>query len=126
MPESPKPKSCKLESGEPNPNPRVVCGNSGGVCVCVCACVLGRSVTSHSLRPMDCSSQGSYVCGIFQARILEQVAISDTRALPNSGIKPTSFVLSGGFFTIVPLGKPLETRVTPSILKKISLCWLPL
>ena len=37
---------------------------------------------------------------------------------PNSGIKPTSFVLAGGFYTIVPLGKPLETRVTPSILKR--------
>ena len=88
------------------------------VCVCACACMLSSSVMCYSLRPMDCSSQGSYVHGIFQARILEQVAISDTRALPNSGIKPTSFVLAGGFFTIVPLGKPLETRLPPSILKR--------
>ena len=127
MPGSGKPKSCKLERGEPNSNPRLVFGNRVCVCVfvcvcvcvfvCVCAWVLSRSVTTYSLRPMDCSSQGSYVHGIFQARILEEVAISDTKALPNPGVKPTSFVLAGGFFIIVPLGKPLERRVIPPILK---------
>ena len=44
MPGSPKAKSCKLESGEPNSNPRVVFGNSVcvSVCVCVCVCVCVR------------------------------------------------------------------------------------
>ena len=37
------------------------------------------SAVSHSLRPMDCSPPGSSVHGIFQARILEWVAISSSR-----------------------------------------------
>ena len=35
---------------------------------------------------MDCSLPGFSVCGIFQARILEQVVIPGD--LPNSGINP--------------------------------------
>ena len=38
-----------------------------------------HSVMSDSLRPMDCSPPGSSVHGIFQARILEWVAISYSR-----------------------------------------------
>ena len=48
--------------------------------------------------------------GIFQARILEWVAISYSRGLPDPGIKPTSLMsltLEGRFFTTVPPGKPL-------------------
>ena len=39
---------------------------------------------------MDCSPQGSSVHGIHQARILEWVAISLSRDLPNPGIEPRS------------------------------------
>ena len=55
---------------------------------------------------MDHSPPGSSVHGIFQARILEWVA------MPSSGkpnIKPaalTSLVLAGGIFTTEPPGKP--------------------
>ena len=45
------------------------------VCVCVCVC----SVMSDSCNPMDCSPPGSSEHEIFQARILEQVAISFSR-----------------------------------------------
>ena len=37
------------------------------------------SVVSDSLRPMDCSLSGSSVHGIFQARVLEWIAISFSR-----------------------------------------------
>ena len=37
------------------------------------------SVVSNSLQPRDCSRSGSFVHGIFQARILEWVAISFSR-----------------------------------------------
>ena len=40
--------------------------------------------------PMDCSPPGSSVHGIFQTRILEWVAISFSRGLPNPRIKPAS------------------------------------
>ncbi|CAI9152810.1 unnamed protein product [Rangifer tarandus platyrhynchus] len=39
---------------------------------------------------MDCSPPGSSVCGILQARILEWVAISFSRDLPDPGIEPMS------------------------------------
>ena len=39
---------------------------------------------------MDCSPPGSSVHGIFQLRILEQVAISYSRESPNPGIKSMS------------------------------------
>ena len=51
--------------------------------------------------PMFCNLPGSFVHGIFQASIL--VAISSSRDLPNSGIKPVSLrspALAGRFFTI--------------------------
>ena len=51
--------------------------------------------------PMDSSPPGFSVCGILQARILEWVAISSSRDLPQLGIEPTSLVspaLAGGFF----------------------------
>ena len=50
---------------------------NGEMCVCVCVCVC--SVMSDSCNPMDCSPPGSSEHEIFQARILEQVAISFSR-----------------------------------------------
>ena len=50
---------------------------------------------------MDCSQPGPSAQGIFQARILEQVAISSSKRSV-SGIKPTSLAspaLAGRFFT---------------------------
>ena len=43
--------------------------------------------------PMDCSLPGSSIHGIFQARILEWVAISFSRDLPDPGIEPGSLAL---------------------------------
>ena len=40
--------------------------------------------------PVDCSLPGSSVRGILQARILEWVAISFSRDLPDPGIEPGS------------------------------------
>ena len=62
--------------------------------------------------PMDSSPPGSSVCGIFQARVLEWVAlekIPSPRDLPDPGMEPMSPVspaLAGKFFTIEPPGKP--------------------
>ena len=52
--------------------------------------------------PMDCSSPGSSVREILQARILEWAAISS----PNPGIKLTFPTLAGVFFTTEPPEKP--------------------
>ena len=45
------------------------------VCVCVCVCVFLTQSCLTLCDPMDCIPQGSYVCGILQARILEWVAV---------------------------------------------------
>ena len=56
-----------------------------------CACLVTQSCLTLC-DPMDCILPSSSVHGIFQARILEWVAISYSRDIPNSGIKPTSSV----------------------------------
>ena len=69
---------------------------------CVCVCV---SVTQSCLTlcdPMDSSPPGSSAHGILQARILEWVAVSFFRDLPDAGTKPASPALAGGFFTTEP------------------------
>ena len=45
----------------------------------MCVCVYMHSVVSDSCDPVDCSPPGTSVHGIFQARILEWVAISSSR-----------------------------------------------
>ena len=54
--------------------------------------------------PMDCSLLGSFVHGIFQARILEWLPFPPPGDLPDpeSSVFPT---LAGGFFTTEPPGK---------------------
>ena len=72
--------------------------------VCVCAC----AVLSDSLQPSGHSPPGFSVHGIFQARILEWVAISSFRRSSNPGIEPASLVtpvLAGVLFTSLPPGK---------------------
>ena len=49
--------------------------------------------------PMDHSPPGSSVHGILHARILEWIAISFSRGLPDPGIEPVSPALVRGFFT---------------------------
>ena len=52
------------------------------VCVCVCVCTHAHSVVADSLQP--CSSPGSSVHGISQARIVAWVAISFSRGIFSS------------------------------------------
>ena len=60
--------------------------------------------------PINCSPPGFSLHGIFQARILEvQISFCMSGDLPDPGIELVSTVspaLAGGFFTIVPPGKP--------------------
>ena len=68
---------------------------------------------AQSLRslcgPVECSSPGSSVHGIFQARNTGGGWIPTPGDLPDPGIKPVSLVspaLAGGLFTPAPPGKP--------------------
>ena len=66
-------------------------------------CVHAQSLSLVPLfvTPMDCSTRGSSVHGILQARILEWVANPFFRGLPESGSNRglLSLVLAGGFLT---------------------------
>ena len=72
--------------------------------------------------PMDCSPPGSSVHEILQARILEWVAISFSRGVPDPGIEPGSPELTGGFSTTEPPGKSIKYFY---LLLKISVSWRP-
>ena len=71
----------------------------------------------------DCSLPGSSVHGIPQASIVEWVAMSSSRDLPNPEIElvfPASLSLAGGFFTTEPPEKPLM-----SSRKELKINFLP-
>ena len=63
---------------------------------------------------MYCNSAGSSVHGIFQARILEWVAISFSSDLPDPGIKPVSPALSGvllhSFLSVTQSNSPISVK----------------
>ena len=61
--------------------------------------------------PVDCSPPGSSVHGILQARILEWVAISFSRDLPDPGIEPRSPSLQTDALTSEPPEKPINSQV---------------
>ena len=58
--------------------------------ICHSVCVLVAQLCLTICDPMDCSLPGSSVHGIFHARVLEWVAISSSRGLPDPGIEPMS------------------------------------
>ena len=91
--------------------------------------VFSMYVLSHFTRsylnlcnPTDCSLPGSSVHGILQARVLEWVAVTSFRDLPNSVIEPaslTSPVWAGRlFFVFLPLapsGSPFVFTPPPNV-----------
>ena len=58
------------------------------------------------LRPMYCTSPGSSVHGVSQARALDGLPFPSPGDLPDAGIKPVSPALAGGLITTEPPGKP--------------------
>ena len=54
-----------------------------------------------------CDPPGSFVCGILQARIVEWVATSFSRGLPDPGIEPRSLVLQAILYYLSHQGSPL-------------------
>ena len=70
------------------------------VCVCVCVCVCEVPQSCPTLcHPMDCSLPGFSVHRILQARILEWVAISFSRASSRPRDRTQVFCTAGRFFT---------------------------
>ena len=76
-------------------------------CVCVRACVLSR-VWFFATPCHAAAHKTPLSVEFFQPRILEWVAISNSRYLPNPGTEPISLAspaLAGRFFTTTPPGK---------------------
>ena len=74
------------------------------VCICANSCL-----TLYD--PLDCNLPGSSVHGIFQARILERVAVSSWRRFfqpRNRTLISCISCTTGRFFTAEPSGKPRE------------------
>ena len=63
-------------------------------------CMLHTRSCLTLCNPVDSCPPVSSVHGIFQARIMEWVAISSSGDLAHPGIKPGCPALAGGFFTI--------------------------
>ena len=80
-----------------------------------------HSVVSDSWDPMDCSPPGSSVHGIFQARVLEWIAISFAGDLPNPGIEPRSPALQADSLPTEPRGKSF--CCVPVIFSVINMCY---
>ena len=59
---------------------------------------------------MDCSLSGFSVHGIFQARVLEWIAISFSRDLPDPGIEPGFPALQADALPSEPPGKPASRK----------------
>ena len=79
------------------------------LCVCVCVCSVAQPRPTLC-DPMDCSPPGSSVHRVFQARILEQVAISysaESSQFRNRAHVFCVFCIGRQIFTTMPPGKPL-------------------
>ena len=61
--------------------------------------------------PMDCAHQAPLSIGIVQARILEWIAISFSKDLPNPGTEPRFLTLQADSLLSEPPGKPKNTEV---------------
>ena len=77
--------------------------------VSFCGMVLSHPIMSNFAAPTNCSPLVSSVHGIFQARILEQIAISYFRHVPNQGLNAHLLGLlhrQADSLSLVPPGKP--------------------
>ena len=73
-------------------------------------------------NPMDCSLTGSSIHGIFQARILEWVAISFSRGSSQPGVRTQVFCILGRLFTIWGTRETLQLHAPAAAAKSLQLC----
>ena len=76
-------------------------------------CVLVAQSCPTLCNPMDCSPPGSSVNGILQARILEWVSISYSRASFQLRDRTWVSCIAGRFFTVEPPGEAPVDDISP-------------
>ena len=91
-----------------------------GIILKVCVC----SVMSNSATPWTVAPPGSSAYGIFQARMLEWVAISFSRVSSRPRDRSPVSCIAGRFLTVWATGKPFliltEAQIVPSLAKELS------
>ena len=60
--------------------------------------------------PWTVARQAPLSMEFFRQEYWNELPFSTPGDLPDPGIEPESLALAGGFFTIVPLGKPVQGR----------------
>ena len=99
-----------------------VCAHVGvRVCVCVCACMCVHARAQCSVIPdclwlLCCSTPGSSVHGIFQARILDLVAISSSRGSspPRDQSRVSCVFYPGRWVNSLLQASPMEKAMAPT------------
>ena len=81
------------------------------------------AMSDSSVTPVDCSSVGSSVHGVSQARTLEWVAISFSRGASRPRIEPTSPALQPDSWPLSHLGSPHVVRCL--VAWSCPTCWDP-
>ena len=79
--------------------------------MCVCVCVLFTQLCLTLCDPMNCSPPGSSVHGIFQARILEWVAIPFSRGFSQPRDQTHISHIAGRFFSALATHFSCETML---------------
>ena len=74
----------------------------------LCCCYLVIKSCPTLLQPMDCSSPGSSVHGILQARILAWVPFPSPGDLSHAGIEPESPALQADYLPLSYQGSPVS------------------
>ena len=72
--------------------------------------------------PRDCSPPDSSVHGIFQEEYWNRLLFPTAGDLPDPGIHPASPVLTGGFLTSEPPGKPIASFGPPQSMVSKNAC----
>ena len=75
------------------------------------------------VRPYDCSPPGSYVHGIFQAKVLEWLPVPSPGDLPDPGIEltfPVSPAFQADTLAAEPSGKPNLNELNKQIREHVT------
>ena len=102
------PEAGKAGSGLPEHTLNVDAVTAQKAVEAVCVLSSFRGVRLLATPWTVCSQPGSFVYGIFWARILEWVAISFSRDLPNTGMETVSLHWQAGSLPLASLGSPIS------------------
>ena len=88
-----------------------------------CCCSVAKSGLTFC-DPMDCNPQAPLSMGFPRQEYWSGLPFPSLGDLPDPGIKPTSPVLTGGFFTTESPGKPIYIhmymQMTPPLWHKVK------